>query len=51
MWLLGRETYDVKRDKGGVIWFVAPQFRTQESLHEVLETLKEELEFLPVMVR
>jgi len=33
----------------GVIWLVAPESETQDYLHKVLETSKEELEFLPVM--
>jgi len=37
--------------KQGVIWSVAPDFQTLESLHKVLETLKEELKFLLVMSR
>jgi len=37
-----RETYDIKRDESGVIWFLTSESRTQESLHKVLETLKEE---------
>jgi len=42
---------DVKRDEWGVIWSITPESRTQESLHKVLTTLNEELEFLLVMVR
>jgi len=37
--------------KREVLWSIAPMSKIQESLHKVLETLKEELHFLPIMVR
>jgi len=51
IWFLKRETYDDKRDEWGVIWSLAPESRTQESLRRVLETSKDELKFLSVIAR
>jgi len=51
IWFSKIETYDVKRNEWRVIWSVAPESRTQESLHKVLETLKDALKFLPVIAR